>query len=236
MEESVVVMLLKLLRALHNYNAGLRSLTDVSIRGMPSPCRSARIPTRAGASIIWRLLSALQVACVRASFEGFEFDTDQFTLVRSGRVIAVEPQVFDVLSLLILHRDRVVPKEELLDKVWGDRFVSESALTSRIKAVRQAVGDDGTSQRFVQTIRGRGYRFIASVTELGNGTESESETESESAPTTMSAPSGVVTFLFTDVADSTELWAADREAMSASLQVHDRILRSGVEAFGDLRA
>jgi DNA-binding winged helix-turn-helix (wHTH) protein len=150
----------------------------------------------------------------------------------AGCLRAGEPQVFDVLSLLILHRDRVVPKEELLDKVWGDRFVSESALTSRIKAVRQAVGDDGTSQRFVQTIRGRGYRFIASVTELGNGTESESE----SAPTTMSAPSGVVTFLFTDVADSTELWAADREAMSASLQVHDRILRSGVEAFGDLRA
>ena len=57
----------------------------------------------------------------------------------------VEPQVFDVLVHLLRHRDRVVSKEELLDEVWGDRFVSESALTSRIKAARRAIGDDGAS-------------------------------------------------------------------------------------------
>ena len=57
----------------------------------------------------------------------------------------VEPQVFDVLAYLVAHRDRVVPKTELLDAVWGDRFVSESALTSRIKEARRAVGDDGAA-------------------------------------------------------------------------------------------
>ena len=97
-------------------------------------------------------------------FGDFEFDPDLFELRRKGERIALERQVFDVLGYLITHRDRVVPKEELLDQIWGDRFVSESALTSRIKAARQALGDDGASQQMIETIRGRGYRFIAAVT------------------------------------------------------------------------
>jgi len=97
------------------------------------------------------------------SFEGFEFDSDLFELRREGEVIPIEPQVHDVLAYLLAHRDRVVTKEELLDHIWGDRFVSESALTSRIKAVRRAIGDDGTTQRLIRTVHGRGYRFVASV-------------------------------------------------------------------------
>jgi predicted ATPase/pimeloyl-ACP methyl ester carboxylesterase len=96
-------------------------------------------------------------------FEGFELDTDRFELRTGGEASHVEPQVFDVLRYLVEHRDRVVPKEELLDNVWGDRFVSESALTSRIKAARQAVGDSGRRQRVIGTSHGRGYRFIAPV-------------------------------------------------------------------------
>ena len=83
-----------------------------------------------------------------------------------AKAVAVEPQVFDVLVHLLRHRDRVVSKEELLDEVWGDRFVSESALTSRIKAARRAIGDDGASQRIIRTLHGRGYRFVADVDEL----------------------------------------------------------------------
>ena len=97
------------------------------------------------------------------SFEGFEFELDRFELRRDGALIAMEPQVFNVLAYLIEHRNRVVLKEELLDNIWGDRFVSESALTSRIKSLRHALGDDGVSQRFVRTSRGRGYRFVAEV-------------------------------------------------------------------------
>ncbi len=78
----------------------------------------------------------------------------------------VEPQVFDVLAHLVRHRDRVVPKAELLDEIWGDRFVSESALTSRIKSARRAIGDTGRDQRVIKTIHSRGYRFVAGVVDL----------------------------------------------------------------------
>jgi DNA-binding winged helix-turn-helix (wHTH) protein len=98
-------------------------------------------------------------------FAGLELDTGAFELRRraSHEVIAVEPQVFDVLRVLIENADRVVSKEELLDAVWHTRFVTESAITSRIKAVRRAVGDDGQAQRVIRTIHGRGYRFVAAV-------------------------------------------------------------------------
>ena len=106
---------------------------------------------------------------MRLRFAGVEVDTDTYELRSGGRLVEVEPQVFDVLVHLISHRDRVVTKEELLDQVWGDRFVSESALTTRIKQVRQAVGDDGREQRVIRTAHGRGYRFVAPVTECAEG-------------------------------------------------------------------
>jgi predicted ATPase/DNA-binding winged helix-turn-helix (wHTH) protein/class 3 adenylate cyclase len=96
-------------------------------------------------------------------FDEFELDTGRFEVRRRGEPCHVEPQVFDVLRHLVEHRDRVVSKEELLDQVWGDRFVSESALTSRIKAARRAVGDSGREQRVIGTVHGRGYRFVAAV-------------------------------------------------------------------------
>jgi len=98
-------------------------------------------------------------------FSDCELDLDRFELRRAGRLRPVEPQVFDLLAVLIRERHRVVPKEELLDIVWGNRFVSESALTSRIKAARQAIGDDGRSQRLIRTVHGRGYQFAAPVDE-----------------------------------------------------------------------
>jgi pimeloyl-ACP methyl ester carboxylesterase len=79
--------------------------------------------------------------------------------------VHVERQVFDVLAYLIAHRDRVVTKTELLDNVWGDRFVSDSALSSRIKAARRAVDDDGARQEVIRTVFGRGYQFVAEVDE-----------------------------------------------------------------------
>jgi pimeloyl-ACP methyl ester carboxylesterase len=98
-------------------------------------------------------------------FGDCELDLDRFELRRAGRRCPVEPQVFDLLAVLIRERHRVVPKEELLDTVWGNRFVSESALTSRVKAARQAIGDDGRSQRIIRTVHGRGYQFVAPAEE-----------------------------------------------------------------------
>lgn len=99
------------------------------------------------------------------AFDDFVLDFDALELRRSGVVVPTEPQVFDVLAHLVRNRDRVVPKEELLDTVWGDRFVSESALTSRIRDARRAVGDDGSRQHVIRTVHGRGYRFVADRTE-----------------------------------------------------------------------
>lgn len=100
---------------------------------------------------------------MRFTFGDVVLDTDRFLLERGGEPVHVQPQVFDVLAHLVRHRERVVPKTELLDAVWGNRFVTESTLTSRIKAARRVVGDDGALQRVIQTVHGRGYRWIAEV-------------------------------------------------------------------------
>jgi hypothetical protein len=75
----------------------------------------------------------------------------------------MEPQVFDVMTQLVSNHQRMVTKNELLDTVWGGRFVGEAALTSRIKAARRALGDDGGAQRYIRTVRGRGYQFVGAV-------------------------------------------------------------------------
>src|SRR3954470_5041296 len=100
---------------------------------------------------------------LKYSFGVCDLDTDLFELRRAGVPVPIEPQVFNVLAYLIEHRARVVSKNEVLDNVWGDRFVSESALTTRIKAARRAIGDDGQQQRLIKTLHGRGYRFVADV-------------------------------------------------------------------------
>src|SRR4051812_33535821 len=105
------------------------------------------------------------LASVIFAFADCELDLGRYELRRGGAVVKVEPQVFDVLALLLRERARVVAKEEILDTVWGNRFVSESALTSRIKALRRAVGDTGRDQRVVRTAHGRGYQFVAEVDE-----------------------------------------------------------------------
>jgi pimeloyl-ACP methyl ester carboxylesterase/DNA-binding winged helix-turn-helix (wHTH) protein len=96
-------------------------------------------------------------------FGEFELDTAQYELRGNGAVIRIEPQVFDVLTQLVANRNRLVSKEELFDSVWGGRFVGEAALTSRIKAARRALGDDGEAQSYIRTVRGRGYQFVGTV-------------------------------------------------------------------------
>ncbi len=100
---------------------------------------------------------------MRFEFGEFQLDDERYTLAGPAGPVHVEPQVFDLLRHLVVNRDRVVSKEELLDEIWGDRFVSESALTSRVKAARRAVGDDGQAQRVIKTVHARGYHFVAEV-------------------------------------------------------------------------
>ena len=102
-------------------------------------------------------------------FADCEMDLARVMFRRAGKELHVEPQAFDVLAYLIERRGEVVRKTELLDRVWGDRFVSESALTTQIKSVRQAVGDDGSQQRIIRTVHGKGYEFVAEVNVVDDG-------------------------------------------------------------------
>jgi len=100
-------------------------------------------------------------------FDECELDLDQVELRVRGECCPIEPQVFDVLVFLVRHRERVVTREELLDEVWHTRFVTDSALSSRIKSARRAIGDDGQAQRLIRTVHGRGYQFVGAVEEVG---------------------------------------------------------------------
>lgn len=96
-------------------------------------------------------------------FGEFELDLDRYELRRSGRPVKAEPRVLEVLNYLILRRDRVVPKEELLDALWKDVHVSESALTTTIRDARRALGDSPTAPQWIRTIYGRGVRFVGEL-------------------------------------------------------------------------
>lgn len=96
-------------------------------------------------------------------FGEFELDLDRYELRRGGEVVKTEPRVLEVLNFLIARRERVVPKEELLDSIWSDVHVSESALTTTIRDARRALGDGSGESKWIRTIYGRGFRFVGDV-------------------------------------------------------------------------
>ncbi|MDT5118002.1 MAG: hypothetical protein QOE30_3741, partial [Mycobacterium sp.] len=101
-------------------------------------------------------------------FDDHVLDVDRRELRRAGEPVAIEPQVFDLLVHLVRNRDRVVSKDDLIAAIWHGRIVSESTLTSRINAVRKAVGDSGEAQRLIRTVQRKGIRFVG---EVGEATE-----------------------------------------------------------------
>jgi pimeloyl-ACP methyl ester carboxylesterase len=106
-------------------------------------------------------------------FGDYQIDTISFEIVRGGQALPVEPQVLDLLITLIDQRDKVVSKDELFERVWKGRIVSDATLSSRIKTARQIIGDDGVRQNYIKTIHGRGFRFAGKV-EVGTKSESAS--------------------------------------------------------------
>jgi TolB-like protein len=92
-------------------------------------------------------------------------DPDRRELSRGSEVIAIGPQVFDLLLYLIENRERVVSRDSLLDAVWNGRIVSESTLASHINAARKAIGDSGQEQRLIRTVARKGFRFVGEVKE-----------------------------------------------------------------------
>jgi TolB-like protein/class 3 adenylate cyclase len=135
-----------------NVPVDFTSLGEQSVKNISRPVEAYRvdIPTeRPGADVL--------------RFDDFEIDTSLFELRRTGERVPIEPQVFDLLLFLARNPGRTVTKDELFEAIWGNRIVSDAALSGQIKAVRRAIGDDGTSQRIISTVHGRGFRFLKPV-------------------------------------------------------------------------
>ena len=100
---------------------------------------------------------------MRVSFGPFAFDRQSRLLWRDGAEVALPPRVLGVLELLIDRAGQVVARQDLLDAVWKDAFVTDTSLAEAVSFLRQALGDDPQSPRYIQTVHRRGYRFVAPV-------------------------------------------------------------------------
>ncbi|HYK26268.1 MAG TPA: winged helix-turn-helix domain-containing protein, partial [Steroidobacteraceae bacterium] len=96
-------------------------------------------------------------------FGPFELDLAAVELRADGVARSLEPQVFALLALLVENHARLVSKDEIIEKVWDGRVVTDAAVASRVKSARQALGDDGVAQRFIKTVHRKGFRFVAPV-------------------------------------------------------------------------
>ncbi|MGY3506999.1 MULTISPECIES: winged helix-turn-helix domain-containing tetratricopeptide repeat protein [unclassified Bradyrhizobium] len=102
---------------------------------------------------------------MRYIFEDYTFDTVRRELHRRSDVVAVAPQVFDLLEYLIRNRERVVSKDDLIRVIWNGRAVSDAALTTRLNAARNAIGDTGERQHLIKTLPRKGFRFVGIIFE-----------------------------------------------------------------------
>jgi DNA-binding winged helix-turn-helix (wHTH) protein/pimeloyl-ACP methyl ester carboxylesterase len=114
---------------------------------------------------------------MRYRFTDCVLDTARHAFQRGGEDVPLEPQVFDLLALLVARHGELVTRDEIVEAIWGGRIVSEAAISSRINAVRRAVGDDGTRQAILRTLPRRGFRFDAAVE-----TEAAAQTPARAAP------------------------------------------------------
>lgn len=106
-------------------------------------------------------------------FPPFRLDTERLELTRAGAAVALEPQVFRLIQVLVEQRERVVSKDDLMDLVWDGRIVSDATLSTRINAARRALDDDGKAQAVIRTSPRRGFRFVAEVVTEGAATLAE---------------------------------------------------------------
>lgn len=97
----------------------------------------------------------------RVQFSGFEFDQSSGALTNRSQMVRLRPKTSQLLVCLLNHAGQIMSREELLDAVWSDRIVSENTLMQSVRELRAALGDDAARPQFIETLHGRGYRWIA---------------------------------------------------------------------------
>ncbi|MEE9279253.1 MAG: winged helix-turn-helix domain-containing protein [Myxococcota bacterium] len=117
---------------------------------------------------------------LRVRFGDYELDEARNELRRRGSRVELQPKPLQLLFYLARNRDRVVPKDELLQNLWPDAIVTDTSLANALSQMRQALGDDGAAQRVIRTLKGRGYRFLSEVEPLPAVATSEHEAEAGS--------------------------------------------------------
>src|SRR3954469_18917800 len=123
------------------------------------------------------------------AFGAFAFDRANRLLRRDSREIPLPPRVLSVLDLLVSRAGLIVPKQELIDTVWKDTFVTDTSLAEAISVLRQALGDDPQSPQYVQTVHRRGYRFVAPVTRIDTAPAGAEPLAIPTTATTAATPS-----------------------------------------------
>lgn len=106
-------------------------------------------------------------------FGNCKLDLQRRELYRDEQRTDIQPKVFDLLSYLLAHRDRVVDKDELLEQIWAGTVVSDTSLSQSIRKARSLVGDDGNRQEVIRTVQRRGYRFVAEAVQVVNELSSQ---------------------------------------------------------------
>ena len=106
-------------------------------------------------------------------FGEFRLDSSSRLLLKDGVPVQLMPKAFDMLLVLVENRGRLLEKEVLMNEVWPDSFVEEANLTVNISALRRALGESPNEHRYIVTIPGRGYKFVADVSEDGLATNSD---------------------------------------------------------------
>jgi len=115
------------------------------------------------------------------AFGEFQLDFDRFELRRNGQLRKVEPKVFDLVAHFAKNPGRVFSRDDLVASVWRGRVVSDATVSTCIKNARKAVGDSGAAQRYIKTVRGRGFRFSADVEHDDVRADSDSEARTADA-------------------------------------------------------
>src|SRR5512145_873452 len=124
------------------------------------------------------------------TFGSFEFDPYSRLLKRDGVELSLPPRVLGVLEVLLHRAGDVVPRQELMDSVWKDAFVTDTSLAEAVSVLRQALGDDPQAPSYIQTLHRRGYRWVAPVVQkpAQGGAETETAARGGQEPESRTVP------------------------------------------------